>query len=57
MMIEESDIHRNVSLLADTACHEHVKFLYCHMVIVLCLLNFFVDLHGFVQYTFLTRRP
>eukprot|EP00058_Branchiostoma_floridae_P012412 XP_002597900.1 hypothetical protein BRAFLDRAFT_97887 [Branchiostoma floridae] len=31
-MIEESDIHANVSLLADTACHEYVKFLYCNMV-------------------------
>ncbi|XP_035665561.1 uncharacterized protein LOC118408809, partial [Branchiostoma floridae] len=37
MMIEESDIHRNVSLLADTACHEHVKFLYCHMAVPECI--------------------
>ncbi|XP_035670920.1 uncharacterized protein LOC118412274 [Branchiostoma floridae] len=36
-MIEESDIHANVSLLADTACHEYVKFLYCHMAVPECV--------------------
>ncbi|XP_066270946.1 uncharacterized protein [Branchiostoma lanceolatum] len=36
-MVEESDIHANVSLLADTACHEYVKFLYCHMAVPECV--------------------
>ncbi|XP_078578232.1 uncharacterized protein LOC144863145 isoform X2 [Branchiostoma floridae x Branchiostoma japonicum] len=35
--IEESDIYANVSLLADTACHEYVKFLYCHMAVPECV--------------------
>ncbi|CAH1252091.1 CORIN [Branchiostoma lanceolatum] len=36
-MVEESDIHANVSLLSDTACHEYVKFLYCHMAVPECV--------------------
>ncbi|XP_066276376.1 uncharacterized protein [Branchiostoma lanceolatum] len=37
MTIEESDIHRNVSLLAETSCHEYVKFVYCHMAVPECI--------------------
>ncbi|XP_078670160.1 uncharacterized protein LOC144910683 isoform X25 [Branchiostoma floridae x Branchiostoma belcheri] len=39
MMIEESDIHRNVSLLADTSCHEYVKYVYCHMAVPECIMD------------------
>ncbi|KAI8499609.1 hypothetical protein Bbelb_226600, partial [Branchiostoma belcheri] len=39
MMIEESDIHRNVSLLADTSCHEYVKYVYCHMAVPECVMD------------------